>query len=404
MSNKTHEQPSPLTYFICYKNYRKYLSKLTAGQVGELHLALYDFAFDGVVREFGDLSVQLLYDIMIDQISRDSDRYLTKVENGRRGGRPRKNPEPAETSAISAEKPKITSKTALLSHFPDPVKTEENRIITENNQDNEEEYEEDNEQDNDEDNEEDEEEYTEHSFSSPTEENECSAQDKEEEQEQEEYAVRAPIAPGLDDGDGSRNRLGAFSGVRQQERLDERAIGREEDCGELPQNEDGDEDADPYYFELCVPDDDDEDRLNSLLSGDCCPLPHGNAACAPPVRQNAPSAKSVGHPARNPAPSTGGTISQTARNPAPSSGGTVVHPARNPAPSPGVNAPAAAACAAPAHASPGTARSRELEEGFRKLIQSMFGADCGDVSQQETTQEQMGALASYAKQVLFNRV
>ena len=132
-NNNRGADSSGITYFICYRNYRKYLSKLSPEQVGRLHLALYDFTFDGLVTEFDDLALQLLYEIMTDQIERDCARYMTKVENGKKGGRPRKD--------ADAQKPKKTSQTASTSHSEENSKTESKPEITENNQEEDNEYE-----------------------------------------------------------------------------------------------------------------------------------------------------------------------------------------------------------------------------------------------------------------------
>lgn len=381
MSNKTRDPQSPLTYFICYKNYRRYLSRLTPEQVGELHLALYDFAFDGAVREFGDLSVQLLYDIMIDQISRDSERYMTKVENGRRGGRPRKNPEPADISSVNAEKPKITSETAQTSHFSDPCETEENRIITDNNQDNDEEYEEDQEQE--EDQEEDQENDTADSFSLPKKENESASQEEDQNYcQDQEYSEPAPIAQGLDNGDGCRNRLGAPSVSRQQGRQEDHAIGRCESCGEYGKQDDDDPSDDPYYFEMCIPDDD-EDRLNSLLSGDCCPLPRTAIPDQPAAQAVTPAAKRSPKKTVCTAHTRGKNNTDIPREPA---------------------APPRADAGEPhGEQIPEVSCSKELEEGFLEMMKSMFRTSYGSVKDQELSQEQMGALSSYAKNALFHR-
>ena len=233
MNNNSRGAQGPgITYFICYKNYRKYLSKLSPEQVGQLHLALYDFAFDGAITQFDELAMQLLYEIMTDQIARDSGRYLTKVENGRKGGRPRKD---AET-----QKPKKTSQTASESHSDENSKTEAKPEITENNQEEDNEYEEDKYKENEEDKEND----KGYPVSSPQKEE--TGYPCEEDDDDEEYNASIPEQSAQV---GGRGRLGAPRSARLGVKLDEMTVQREPEPDDSP--------------------DEDEDRLWSLLN--CSP-------------------------------------------------------------------------------------------------------------------------------------
>lgn len=90
--------------FVLYKDFKPILDKLSDEQAGQLLKAIYRYQVDGVIAEM-DLALDLVFTGLAAQFDRDRERYgkicARNRENGRNGGRPRKDSEAEEPIGFS---------------------------------------------------------------------------------------------------------------------------------------------------------------------------------------------------------------------------------------------------------------------------------------------------------------
>ncbi len=81
--------------FPCYLDYRKPLALLTTEECGKLFLAMLDYAESGAVPDF-EGTLAMAFAFIRNQIDRDAVAYAERCKknaaNGRKGGRPPKQP------------------------------------------------------------------------------------------------------------------------------------------------------------------------------------------------------------------------------------------------------------------------------------------------------------------------
>ena len=90
---------------ILYTNYLEKFSKLSAEQFGELIRAILEYQVTGEAPELEDILVALSFDTVRPDIDRNNEKYdqmcQRNRENGRKGGRPRKEENPKKPSGFS---------------------------------------------------------------------------------------------------------------------------------------------------------------------------------------------------------------------------------------------------------------------------------------------------------------
>lgn len=81
--------------FLMFHSHEKHFDMLTDEQAGILIKALFRYSVAGENPEIPDKTVQMAFSFLADEIDRDTDRYEAickrNAENGKKGGRPRKN-------------------------------------------------------------------------------------------------------------------------------------------------------------------------------------------------------------------------------------------------------------------------------------------------------------------------
>ena len=100
----THEQK----YFIFYLDNMEMLEPLSNEQLGQLMRLIADYAKTMTLRSADDPAVDMAYRFMSAQIRRDFEKYEEKcrinAENGRKGGRPKRQENAADTPSEETEK------------------------------------------------------------------------------------------------------------------------------------------------------------------------------------------------------------------------------------------------------------------------------------------------------------
>lgn len=96
--------------FVIHQNYEKYFDTLDANQTKQLIKFLFKFMENKELEKIDDPILEIIYFFITDNIKIGNKRYLASVENGKKGGRPKKVPELNElyetSDKVSDEKEK----------------------------------------------------------------------------------------------------------------------------------------------------------------------------------------------------------------------------------------------------------------------------------------------------------
>jgi len=80
--------------FLLYKNWGKSINKLSDEEAGKLIKSIFTYVQGREKTEFDELATEMIFDIIVDSLERDLEKYKKTVkrnqENGKKGGRPRK--------------------------------------------------------------------------------------------------------------------------------------------------------------------------------------------------------------------------------------------------------------------------------------------------------------------------
>lgn len=95
--------------FVMFGNYRQYFEMLNAEQSHKLIIMLFDFAETNEIKQCDDININLVYKTITDNMIIGSRRRIASIENGKKGGRPRKS---------EKQEPKKDFREELYSNLP----------------------------------------------------------------------------------------------------------------------------------------------------------------------------------------------------------------------------------------------------------------------------------------------
>lgn len=88
--------PEKRKSFVMYTEYKEHLKLLSNEQLGSLIFALFEYAENGTEIDTENAMEKMAFSFIRAQMDRDNDKYLKicerNRENGKSGGRPKKNP------------------------------------------------------------------------------------------------------------------------------------------------------------------------------------------------------------------------------------------------------------------------------------------------------------------------
>ncbi len=91
--------------FLLYYDYRQHFDYLTDLQLGQLVRSLFGYEIDRVVPEFSEPIMKMCFSFVQSNLDRDMQKYIEKceknAENGKKGGRPKKQQDERINSADS---------------------------------------------------------------------------------------------------------------------------------------------------------------------------------------------------------------------------------------------------------------------------------------------------------------
>ena len=93
------KRPSMRDSFVFYRSMKNTIDKAPAEMQLELYRALFDYALDDV--EPDDFMAQMIVEAFKVALEKAKKRYETQIENGLKGGRPKKSKNPKNPSVIS---------------------------------------------------------------------------------------------------------------------------------------------------------------------------------------------------------------------------------------------------------------------------------------------------------------
>lgn len=88
--NRIEENRKDNGNFVIFQNYKEYFEMLNAEQVKTLMLSLFNFANGEEIIKHNDLALDLVIKTMTDNMIVGSKRRIASIENGKKGGRPKK--------------------------------------------------------------------------------------------------------------------------------------------------------------------------------------------------------------------------------------------------------------------------------------------------------------------------
>lgn len=91
---------------LLYYDYQQHFNFLTDEQLGRLIRAMFDYEINRVVPEFDEPVMKMCFSFVKSNLDRDLQKYIDKCsknsENGKKGGRPRKQDEQIDNTSSTA--------------------------------------------------------------------------------------------------------------------------------------------------------------------------------------------------------------------------------------------------------------------------------------------------------------